>query len=269
MMTKTSWNRSFSAALALAALLVLSTLAAPAAAVSVGSEDVPGDAQVGSQVTATVTLTELYRNPQLEEWQLAGETELTDVTWTVTYIDQTGAKVGQESFDGQTFDGAAVVADNGTAEVEVRITGTVPEVTEYAYDPAQSFTVMALSQTRQGGSSNAVDEWTATHYTESSRSAREALDAARAAIDSAEGSGASVGEAEEAFGNAVDAYESGNFDLATNLAEEAESRANSAQQSNQLFQYALYAVGGLVVLGLLAGGVLYWRSQQDSYDKLG
>jgi len=268
-MTKTSWNRSFSVALALTALLVLSAVAVPAAAVSVGEEDVPGDAAVGSQIEATVTLTQLYQDPQLEQWQLAGETELTDVTWTVSYIDQTGSKTGQESFDGQTFDGAEIATANGTAEVEIRVSGTVPEVTAYSYDPAQTFTVLALSQTREGGSTNAIDEWTATHYTESSREARNALDDAQAAIDSADSAGADVSEAETSIDNAVDAYENGNFDLAMNLADEAESRANSAQQSSQTFRLALYGVGGLVVIALLVGGFLYWRSQQDSHDKLG
>lgn len=34
-------------------------------------------------------------------------------------------------------------------------------------------------------------------------------------------------------------------------------------------QLALYAAGGLLVVGLLVGGVVWYRSQQDSYDKLG
>lgn len=264
-MTKTSLNRCFK--LALACLLVLSLVAAPAAAVSVGDDDVPTEGEVGQQVTATVTLDQLYQNPQLESWTLAGSTELTDVTWTVVYYDQTGAKVGQDEFDGQNFTGADVSAADGTSEVEVTVTGTVPEVGTYSYDPAQEFTAMELTQTREGGSSNEIQTWTTHHFTSDSDEARSALDDAQAAIQSA--SGANTDEAEQSFANAVDAYESGNFDLATNLANEAQTKAENAEQSSQTMQLAMYAVGGVLVVALLAGGFLYWRSQQDSYDKLG
>ncbi len=264
-MTRTNWSR-FSR-VALVALLVLAGAAVPAAAVSVSEEQVPDSAQVDSQVTASVRLTELYRNPQLEQWSLAGETALQNVTWTVTYIDQTGAKVGQESFDGQEFDGAQIAASDGTSEVRVQVRGTVPDVREYTYDPRQTFNAMELSQTREGGSSTEIDRWEVHHYTPESQSARQALDEARSAIQGA--SGADTAEAERSFQNAVEAYESGEFGLATNLATEATERANSAKQSRQTFQLAMYAVGGLVVVGLLAGGFLYWRSQQETYDRLG
>ena len=261
-MTKTSWNR-FSK-LALACLFVLSVATVPAAAVSVGDSTVTSDAEVGTEVTATATLNELYQNPSLEEWTLAGSTELTDVTWTVVYYDQTGAKVGQESYDGQSFSGAQVVADDGTSEVEVRVTGTAPQVEDYTYDPAQSFTVMALEQTREGGSTNEIDTWTATHYTRESREARNAIDDAASTVEEVNDE-----EAERRLGNAIEAYDGEEFTLAADLAGQAEERAQQTQQSNQRMQLILYAVGGLVIVGLLVGGFLYWRSQQSSHDKLG
>lgn len=262
-MTKTSWNRC--SKLALACLVVLVAAAAPAAAVSAGENDVPSDAQVGSKVTASVTLDELYKNPQLESWMLAGSTELEDVTWTVTYYDQTGAKVGQESFDGQNFSGANVAADDGTSEVEVSVSGVAPEVESYAYDPAQSFTVLSLQQTRNGGSTNDIDSWSARHFTEESQSARNALDEARAAV-----ADSGSDEAQSTFEKAVSAFESGNnFGLATQLANDAQSQAQQAEQSSQTKQMAIYAGGGLLALGVVAGGVFYWRSQRTGYDKLG
>jgi len=262
MMTKTSWSR-FSK-LALACLLVLSVASVPAAAVSVGDSDVTSDAEVGSQVTATATLTELYRNPTLESWTLAGSTELTDVTWTVTYYDQTGAKVDQESFDGQSFSGAEVATADGTSEVEVRITGTVPAVADYSYEPPQSFTVMALEQTREGGSSNDIDNWSATHYTQESREARDAIAEAETAVSEVDSQ-----QADRSLRNAVEAYNGEEFTLATDLANQAQEQAQKTRQSNQLVQYALYGVGALVVIGLAVGGFLYWRSQQQGHDKLG
>ena len=261
-MTKTSWNR-FSK-LALACLVALTALAAPVAAVSVAEDDVPSEAQVDSKVTTTVTLNELYQNPQLESWTLAGSTELTDVTWTVTYYDQTGAKVNQQSFDGRNFSGASIDAGDGTSEVEVRVTGTVPQVDDYTYEPPQSFTVMALEQTREGGSTNEIDTWTATHYTQESREARNEIDDAASTVEEVNDE-----EAERRLGNAIEAYDGEEFTLATDLAGQAEERAQQTQQSNQRMQLILYAVGGLVIVGLVVGGFLYWRSQQSGHDKLG
>ena len=261
-MTKTSWSR-FSK-LALACLFVLSVATVPAAGVSVGETDVTDDAEVGSQVNATVTLTNLYQNPTLESWTLAGSTDLTEVTWTVMYFDQTGARVDQESFDGQSFSGAEVATADGTSEVRVRVTGTVPQVEDYSYDPAQSFTVLSLEQTREGGSTNAIDEWTAVHYTEESREARNAIDEASATVADVNSQ-----DAERSLGNAIDAYNGGEFGLAVDLSEQAQERAQQTQQSNQRMQLILYAVGGLVIVGLVVGGFLYWRSQQSGHDKLG
>lgn len=276
-MTRTSWSRSSDpaglarlgglATVVLATLLLCAAVAVPAAAVTVAEEDVTDEAAAGSKVTATVRLDALYQDPQLEQWTLAGETELVDVTWTVTLFDQTGAKVSQESYDGQEFSNASVAAADGTAEVEVRVTGTVPEVTEYRYDPPQRFTLMELDQTRTGGSSNEIGAWETHHYTDESRNARQAIDAAAAAIENA--GGADTSEAEQTMGNAVSAFENGNFELATELGNEAESQASQARQSSRTMRLALYGVGALLVVGLAVGGFVYYRSQQDTYDKLG
>lgn len=262
-MTKTSWSRCSSLLLA---VVLIASLATPAAAVSVADQSVAEEAEVGEQITATVTLEELYRNPEISEWDLAGETNLTNVTWTVYYYDQTGALVTQESYDGQSFRGATVRADDGVSEVEVRIEGTVPEVESYTYDPPQEFTLMELAQTREGGATNDIDTWTAHHYTADSDAARSAMDEARATIDATD---ADTSEAEDDFDKAVDAYESGNFDLATTLANDAQEKAEASQESSERRQLLLYAAVGLVVIGLVVGGVYVYRSRQQTYDRLG
>jgi hypothetical protein len=212
---------------------------------------------------------ELYQNPTLEQWQLEGETELRDVTWSLSYVDQTGATVGREEFDGQNFTSSAISAADGTAEVRVRVTGTVPPVASYSYDPEQTFLFLSLTQGRQGGNANDIDGWEAHHFTAASDQARNALDEAEGAISTASAAGANVGEAENTFEQARNAYESENFDLAVELANEAQSQAESAEQSQQTFQLALYAGAGVLVLVLVVGGFLYWRSQQDTHDPLG
>ncbi|MEF8819338.1 MAG: DUF4398 domain-containing protein [Haloferacaceae archaeon] len=264
-MTRTSWSRC--SKLVVGLLLVL-TLAAPATAVTVGDTAVPEEGQVGEQVTATVTLTELYQNPTLERWQLSGRTALQDVTWVVEYYDQTGARVDQQEFSGQEFSGAQIAADEGTAEVVVRVTGTVPEVSEYSYDPPQQFLLMELTRGQQGGASSTVETWQSHHFTPDSDAARTAMDDAQAAIESASEAGASPTEAEESFASAVDAYESGNFDNAQSLAERAQREAQNAQSGAEQRRLLLFGGAAVVVLALLVGGVYYWRAQQDSYDQL-
>jgi len=266
-MTRTNSNRS--SRVVLAAVIVLLAATVPAAAVSVTGEDAPSEGEVGTQISATVTLDELYRNPQSERWQLSGETGLTDVSWTVTFYDQTGSQVDIVEPTGQSFSGLDVAADSDTAEVEVRVTGTVPAVDSYSYDPAQEFLLMELTRGQSGGASATIDNWQTHHYTAESDSAREAIDEAGSAIEDAEANGANPSDARANYEDAVAAYEEGSFGVATNLATRATEQANSAQQSQQTQQLLIYAVGGLIVVALVVGGVLYWRSQQGPDDPLG
>ena len=272
-MMRMSWIHSSKSGVVLALVALLIVGATPAAAVTASAEGVPGEAAVGEEVTATVTLTELYQNPSIESWSLAGETELENVTWTVTLYDQTGAKTGQQSYDGANFTHEDISADSGVAEIEVRVVGTVPAVEEYAYEPAEEFVVASLRQVREGGTANDVGSWSAHHYTAGTAGEPGSKDA-RAAIQSAEsaiaGTNADTSEAESILDNAVSAYEAGNFGNAVDLAEQAEEKATSAQQSSQRTQLLVYAAGGLVgLLVLLGGGYFVYQSRQDSYDKLG
>jgi hypothetical protein len=265
-MTRTNSSRSSRVVLV---LVLVAALAAPAAAVSVADTDVPEEAAVGSQITATVSLDRLYRSPELERWELRGQTELTDVSWVVVYVDQTGATRDRQQFTGQSFSGATVAAADGTSEVTVRVTGTVPGIDEFSYDPPQSYELVTLTRAQQGGASAAIDSWTSHHYTRTSDGARESLDAAAAAIERADAAGANTNTARESFESAVDAYESGNFDNARRLADRATTEADSARSSARTRSRLLLAGAGLLVVGAVVGGVLYWRSQQGPGDPLG
>jgi hypothetical protein len=254
-------------------LLVLATVGTPVSAVRVADETVPETGEVGSKLSATVRLTDLYREPDLESWTLAGTTDLTDVTWTVTLYDQGGNRLRQASHDGQSLEQDGIDLAAGVSDVAVRVTGTVPPVSTYVYDPAQTvqtFTVASLAATRPGGSSTDIGTWEVHHYTAASREATRALDAAAAAIDAARASGATPGTAEETFGFAVDAYEGENFALATTLATQAESQAVAAERQAETNRLLLY-VGGLVVALALLGTLVYWyqRRRRRPYDRLG
>lgn len=239
-----------------AALLLVSVVAGTVAAVNDEAEGVPSDARVGSEVTATYTFTDLYSD--YESWTLHGETNLTDVTWTVRELDQAGNQVDQNSYDGASFD-EDVSLDSDTATVEVKVTGTVPAVENFTYDPPQRFRFASFAQTRQGGASEQITEDRVHHYTNESKQAREAIDEAAAAV---EGSGS--GDAQNALNNAIAAYDKSNFELARDLASEAENKASQSKQTQML----LFGGLGVVALALVVGGVYYWRQQRDTYDKL-
>lgn len=267
-----SWIHSSRSGAVLALVVLLIVAATPAAAIAATADGVPGEAEVGEEVTATVTITEPFKNPSLEQWSLSGETEMDNVTWTVTVFDQTGAKVGQESYDGANFTHPDVSADSGTSEIQVRVVGSVPTVGTYTYDPAETFQVAALQQVREGGTSNEIGAWSAHHYTAStdepgSKEAREAIESAESAIDA---TSADTTDATNILDNAVSAYEAGNFGNAVDLATQAENKATDAEKSSERTQLIIYAAGGLVgLLVLLGGGYFVYQSQQDDYDKLG
>lgn len=263
--------------LLVASMLALSAVPA-AAAVDVTEDESPSDVEVGSDVAegdAVYTLTDLYSN--YDQWVLTGETDLTDTPrWTITWYGQAGERLKRETVTGQSFN---VTVDRNDPDVdaeptriEVQVEGTVPEVDNYTYDPKQSFTVAALSESPEGNSPEELSTHTATHYTAESSDARAAIDDAQAAIDDADSVGADTSTAEDSLESAISAYEAENFENAQTLAERSQSEAEQAkankQQSEQSTTLLLYGVIGIVVLALIGGGVYWYRNQDDDYGKL-
>jgi hypothetical protein len=283
----TSTRSSKAVALALAAL-ALAAVAAPAAAVSVGDSDIPGEAETGTQVSASYTLTTLYQGPNWEPWTLQGETELQNVSWTLTFIDAQGNQFDTVSYSGQTFTSEPITTDRDILEVRVEVTGVVPplEESELSYPEEETFDLATLTQ-YQGESTTGASNQIATNETHKfttadeneadpepgSQEARAALDEARQAIQDAEAAGADTSDANETFTAAVSSYENGDFSNAVSLAgsaqEEAETAQNQLESNQQRNQLLLYGAGALVVLALVGGGVFYFRNQGDDYDKLG
>lgn len=240
----------------LAILAVFVVAVGAAGAVSVTSADVPNQAAVGSDVTATFVLTDLYTD--FDQWTVRGETELTNVTWTVEMYDLGGDKQGGDStYDGQDF-GHPVDKEQGTQEVRISVTGRVPSIANYTYDPAESFLLVELTQAREGGTSEAIRSYQTHHYTDESREARQAIDDARAAIDAAGGHA----EAERTLTSAISAYENENFDNAVDLANQAQDTAEGARSTQQRNQFILMGVGAIVLVGLGVGAVVFWRKSR-------
>ncbi|MFB6116898.1 hypothetical protein [Halosegnis sp.] len=254
-----SWSRCSKAFITV--LFVLAAAVGPVAAVSTSAEGVPQEAQVGDEVTATYTFTDLYTD--YESWTLHGKTNMTNVTWTVTKFDQAGNQLSQQSYDGAEF-GEAVDISEDTAEVRVRVRGTVPTIENFSYDPAEEFTLARFELRREGGAQQDITATSVHHYTNESAEARTTIEEAQSAIETASGDA----EAEQTLRNAIEAYNSESFGLAVELANEAKTQAEQAQNTRNRNQLILYAVGGLVVLGLVVGSGVYLRSRGDDYDKL-
>lgn len=259
-MTRMSLTRCSKFTVGLLCLALLAT--GVASAVSVSAEGVPDSAQVGDEVSVTYTIDDPFTDAP-NEWTLRGETELENVGWTVT-VRRAGETVdgGQDTYGTQSFERDLHVDNNGD-EVRIELTGEAPAVGNYSYEPREQFVVGSLSQVT-GSNSEEIRNDTAHHYTEESREARTAIDDANAAIEANGGHD----EAETLRDSAVESYEGGQFGVATNLSQQAEQKAESAQESRQLTQTILTAGGALVVVLLIAGGIFYWRSQQDEYSKL-
>ncbi len=151
------------------------------------------------------------------------------------------------------------------------MSGTVPEIENFTYEPQQAFTFATLSQTREGGNSDEIKSWFANYHTEESKEARDAIVGAQQAIDEAP-SGANTEDAEGRIENAISAYEAGNFgnavDIAgkaTNSANSASEEANKSAQTNKLLMYGGVAIVGLAVVG---GAGVWYRSQQQNTNRL-
>lgn len=238
-------------------LLVGSLLAGTVAAVQSQPDELPAESEVGTDFSATLEITELF--DEFESWTLAGETELDNATWTIKQFDQAGSEVSRTETDGQEM-AQEISIDDGTSRVEVRVTGTTPEIDNLSYQPPDRFVVASFTQEREGGSNNDIATHESNHYTPESKEAREAIASAEAAV---EGSGSDA--AQLSLESAISAYESGDFDNAINNAERAENEAGQSQ----LVRNVLLGAGVVVVLAVLIG-VGYWiyKSRQQDTSRL-
>lgn len=251
-------NSSHSSSLLLVVLCTL-LVAGVAGAVNVDTETVPQSAEVGTDVSAEVALTELYESA--DQWTLAGESELLNVTWTVVGFNAADREVQsfRTSYAGQEFE-HPVNLESEVVRIRVEITGTVPEVENYSYDPAQEILFVELSEVRSGGTTSEIVAHRTHHYTEESQRAADAIDGAEQAIDEIGGHE----QAETTLANAISAYEAGNFDNAYDLARQALTTATQAGESRERNQLLLYGAIGVVLLGVVVGAVVWYRSQQQT-----
>ena len=244
------------AAAVVALLLFGSLFAGSVAAVESSPQELPEESEVGTEFEATFEVTDLF--DEFERWTLVANTGLDNATWTIRQYNQAGSQITREDTDGSTAS-EAVDIDDGTATVEVRVTGTTPELGELSYEPPDRFLAANVTLERDGGTERVIGEHESHHYTQESREARQAIDSASDAV------GDSDGDARSSLDSAISAYESGNFENAISLAERAEGEATQSQT----IRTALLGVGVVIVLAILLGGG-YWvyKSRQQGPSRL-
>lgn len=264
-------NSSRYSKIAIVALFAVTLLAVPVAAVNIDPTGVPDrvhtNATVGVESELSFTLTELYT--QYDSYQLVARTDLRSAVWTVTTKNPQGQTINQVTQNGSNI---TVQIGGNVASVVIELEGKAPppSAVDFEYQPAQSITLAAFAQRQQGGVASPIgDPYTVRPYTDASAEARTALEEAAAAIEEAQAAGADVSQAQDLFESAVEAYNSEEFQLAINLAQQAEARANAAAQAESQ-QSLLLMIGGAVIALVVIGGVVYWYLQnRGPADKLG
>jgi hypothetical protein len=258
-MTMMNWIRSSRGTIAVALFVVLLGAIGTATALTVTADDPAREAQVGTEINTTITVDDAFT--ENSQWTVGAETELRNVSWQLEEYDQ-GSRVEQWSDLGGQSISQDVSSDPSGDELRIQIRGEVPAVPEYNYSNPSAENVTFVEVTSTSGDNTQTLETYSVHvYTNQSKNAREAIDAAVAASDSA----GNPDGVESTIDNAISSYNSGNFENAIDLANEAEQKATSSQQTSQLMLFGAVAI---VAIALIGGGVWYWRNQQDDYDKL-
>jgi hypothetical protein len=258
-MMRMSWIRSSKGATLVALFALLLAAAGPAGALTISDQTDFEDSRVGETVSTTVVIEDPFTD-QPDEWTLRGSTELENVSWTVTVLQQ-GNQINETVYGDQTFE-QTLSLDNGGDEVRIDLVGDTPAVENHTYDPRETYVLWDLVSVT-GSSESTLNTSTVHHYTNDSREARNAIDNATMAVN-----GSGNQDAQDQLNRSVEAYNGGQFDLAIDTAQDAQNTAEQAEQSQQQTQTLIYAAIALVVLAIIGGGVYYWRANQDEPTKL-
>jgi flagellar basal body-associated protein FliL len=266
-MKKMSWTRCSEGVVVGVLVVVVLAAAGTGAALSFDDENVPAEAEVRSEQTYSVTVTELFsaENTDLpDQWTLQATTEFDDAEISITSQDVADNTVNQTSVENDEATLTVRQAD-GINRVVVEVSGRVPAVDTYSYADrsVENFSVLEFTRVQDGSEFTLADgeaEWNVHRFTTDSKNARQAIDSANDAIDSSTDS-----DAQDRLDEAISFYDNGEFGNAVTAAEDAESTATSDSNLSQI----LLIVGGVVVVvAVLGGGVYLWQSRQQDTSKL-
>jgi len=252
-----SWIRS-SKTVGAVALLTVALLAAGTAVAVEFDGEAPESAEVGEEGTMEVEVTEPFADPLPSQWTLEGDTALENADWTIVAEDNTGDIVARS--DTNTL---ALNADDSVVAVTVEVRGEVPDGISFNYEnpEEENYKVVELLRQTDAGAERVASEaiWEAHRFTAGSQEARTAIDDASDAVDDAGGSG------EDELDQAIRAYDNGDFELATELASDAQS---SAEGSAQTTQFLLIGGAVVVLIAVVGGGAYVYKQRQRNTNKL-
>ena len=214
--------------------------------------------EIGSDIIVQTVVTELYttNTGPIDVWTLRGESLLESVTWTVTEINAADRPIqgSKKVYAGKVFE-QGVSLDDSVVKIIVEVSGTIPEVSDWKYEPEQKVLVMELSQVRLGGTENVIGIIEASPYNSDSKVAREAIDKASVVVE-----GAKDEDAQQTIENAISAYDVGNFKNAKDLARQAEENAIALENSQERKGLILNIVGVVMVVALIGGAIIWYQS---------
>jgi exonuclease VII small subunit len=255
-MREMSWIRSSNTA-GVVVLLAIALLATGTVAAIQFDGAAPESAEVGEEVNMSIEITEPFADPLPSQWTLEGDTELNSADWTIVAEDNTGDIVSRSDTNELQLN-----ADDSIVAVTVEIRGEVPDGISYNYEnpDEENYTAVELLRQTDSGAERVADEaiWEAHRFTAESQEARTAIDEAAQSVEEAN-------SGEDELDSAISAYNNANFELAIDLADEAESTAEGSEQTTQF----LLLGGAVVVLTAVVGGGFYvYRQRQRDTNKL-
>jgi hypothetical protein len=268
-----SWTRSSKLALGVTvvAVFVLGAGALGAAAVPFEG-DPPESAEVGDEVEIEqLRMTEPFQVSE-EGWTMRVSTELENPRLQVTALDSPGNTVGEKEFDVTNSTVTMEIDDNSINEVVFSIRGDVPVIAgpgpgAYSYEnrDRENITVLEIAEVFESQVETVENGTFELHrFTPDSRSARQAIDSASAAAEEV-----NSGEIRDRVGEAIDFYDSGQFDNAVTAANDAENDAEGLVDSGGGGPSTLLLVGAVLALVVAVGGIAYYlRSRQEPANKL-
>lgn len=248
-----SWTHS-SKVVAVGVLLAVALgTAGIVAGVSFDGSGVPDSVEVGEEPEFNVSTDDPFADKE-SPWTIEADSDLdeADITIVAETVDGDVTEASGE-------EGLELSSEEGVNNVRIHVAnGEVPPVQQYNYeDPEQEeVTVLTVSD----ASGTVIDSWSVHRYTEESREARQAIDDASDIVADEGGD-----SAQERLDEAIVHYNNGEFDSAITAAEDAE---NQAQSGGELMRILLIVVGALVVLGIVGGGVYYWRQSKQDTSRL-
>ena len=226
-------------------------------ATSIGQGGI-SQAEIGSDVTVETVVTELYITDtgSIDVWTLRGESLLERVTWTVTEINAADRPIegSKKVYAGKVFE-QGVSLDDSIVKIKVEVSGTIPEVSTWQYEPEYKVLVMELSQVRLGGTSEVIGAIEVSPYNLESKAAVEIIDKANVVVKEVDDE-----EAKQTIENAISAYNAGNFDNAKNLAMQAEDSALATEDDRERKGLIMRIVGFVIAVTLIGGTIVWYQS---------